>query len=219
MLHNSRIYIIISMLIELVTSLLAFYILYGENAMNTDSIAILVAVLGLIGTIAGGIIVAVVEIVKSKKQSGEIREDIGDVKADTADMKPRTGNIERNTEKIRDEVVEKLVPNIQTISSMASKVERIHSEVEYKKRIKSELSTVVQTKDYFVEGIENLYEKNGQLESENKELHYQLNQAQEQNQFLTDRISELEEENRELSKQLDDQTREHRQENQAPMLF
>lgn len=181
--------------------------------MDTSLVLALVAVgTALIGVFGTGI----AEILKSKKQSEEIRKDIGNVQEDTKDMRPRAKNIEVDTKKIRDEVVEKLVPSIQTISVMASKVEDVHKEVEYKNRIKSELSTDLKNKDYFVEGIEKLYEKNGQLESENRELRYQLNQAQEQNQRLSDKLSEV---NRELKKQLNDQNCDNHQANQGPVLF
>lgn len=209
MLHNSRICIIISTIVALAICLIAFDASNGGMDMDKGSIvAIIIAIVGLIGSVLG-------DLIQSKKQ-GDVTTK---VHGDTAEMKPQVKNIEKMSGKIPDDVVEKLAPNIQTISSMSSKVDEIYTEIEHRKRTRYELSTVVQTKEYFVEGIEQLYAKNGQLEGENRALRQQLRKAQEQNQFLSDKLSELSEVNCELNKQLNDQNRDNQQENQAPTLF
>lgn len=220
MLHDSRIYIIISTITGLAICLMAFNVANGGIDMDTSLVLSLVAVAtALIGVIGTGI----VEILKSKKQSGEIRDGIGKVKDDTEYMKPKTQNIEELTKKIRDEVVETLVPDMRKISdissSMSTEIRDIYSELDHQKRLKAEISSNVISKDRFVGGIEKLYEKNGQLEIENRELRYQLNQAQEQNQFLSDKINELNEVNRELSKQLNNPTQSNKKDIQTPILF
>lgn len=205
MLHNSRIYIIISTITALAIWLIAYNVYDGGIDMDKGSIvAIIIAIVGLIGSVLG-------DLIQSKKQ-GDVTTK---VHADTSEMKPQVTNIEKISEKIPDEVVEKLAPNIQTVSSISSKVDEIYTEVEHRKRTRYELSTVVQTKDYFVEGIEQLYAKNSQLEGENRALRQQLKQTQEQNQFLSDKLNELSEVNCELNKQFNNQNRD----NQAPTLF
>lgn len=205
MLHNSRIYIIVSTITALAIWLIAYNVYDGGIDMDKGSIvAIIIAIVGLIGSVLG-------DLIQSKKQ-GDVTTK---VHADTSEMKPQVTNIEKISEKIPDEVVEKLAPNIQTVSSMSSKVDEIYTEVEHRKRTRYELSTVVQTKDYFVEGIEQLYAKNSQLEGENRTLRQQLKQAQEQNQFLSDKLSELSKVNCELNKQFNNQNRD----NQAPTMF
>lgn len=178
--------------INILTTIIALIVLMlgaeGGNGLEgiiiTSAVAIGVAILGLIGSV-------IIAIIQSKKQ-GDVTLD---VKVDTSDMKPTVTNIREDTSKIRGEVVEKLVPNLQTISTMASKVDSIHSEVEYQKRLKSELSTGLSNKDYLVNGIEKLYERNGQLEKENRELRILLTDAQGQ-------VERLRAENAELQSQI-----------------
>ena len=196
MLHNSRIYIIISTLVALAICFMAFKVTDGGIDMDTSLVLALVAVgTALVGVVGMGI----AEILKSKKQSGEIRADVGNVKKDTEDIK--------------GEVDKKLVPNLQTISAMALKIDNLNFEVEHQKRIKADMSSNVMSKDNFVCGIEKLYETNGRLENENRELQYQLKQEQEKNQFLSAKISELNAENHKLCEQLRNQERDMQREN------
>lgn len=212
MLHNSNFYIIISTVTALAICIMASSADGGMGMDIASVVAIVVALIGLIGT-------TIKDLIQSRKQSESIKDGINDVNQDTKDMKPRTQSIEKSTEKIREVVTEKLMLDINRIPAMESKVDEIYTEVEHRKRTRADVSTNVKTKDYFVEGIEQLYAKNGQLESENRELRYQLNQAQEQNQFLSDKLSELNEVNHELTKQLNGQSQENQKGAQAPILF
>lgn len=183
MLRNTKICIIISTIAALIICIMSADG-GGINMDKTNAIAIVVALIGVLGSI-------VVDLIRSKRQSDKIKDGVNDISQDTKDIKPRTQNIEKNTEKIRDSVVEKLVPNLRVISAMSSKIDNIHSEVEYQKRIKSEISVNLTDKDYFVGGIENLYEKIGQLEHQNRELSRQLKKAQEKNRQLEIKIKQM----------------------------
>lgn len=84
------------------------------------------------------------------------------------------------------------------LSTLSNKIEDIHSEVEYQKRLKAELSASVQNRDYFLSGINKLYAVNARLQAENKELQLALQQEKEKNLFLTNQIEEWKEEYPEL---------------------
>lgn len=115
------------------------------------------------------------------------------MKADTSEMKPQVSNIDDNVKKVRDEVVERIVPGISNATKSGDKllsdVGKLVTELEFQKRLKSELSGTLTTPDYLLEGINSIYEDNASL-----------------NQTIKDkdrRITELSRVNRELSNRLE----------------
>lgn len=154
--------------------------------MDTAGIVtIVVAIIGLIGAV-------IREIVVSSKQG----HTITDIKSDTGDMKPMVDHIEKNTEKIKDEVAEKLVPNIATISQIQSQISDIHSDMEYKNRLKSETSEILGNKDYFLGGVENLFEENSRLQAENKLLRHTVECERQKTASMQQTIERLEMKNK-----------------------
>ena len=77
------------------------------------------------------------------------QNDVKEVKTDTTVLRPTS---EEDTKIICAKVTEDVVPRLQMLSTLSNKIEDIHSEVEYQKRLKAELSASVQNRDYFLSG-------------------------------------------------------------------
>ncbi|MDR1551037.1 MAG: hypothetical protein LBT06_20965 [Hungatella sp.] len=108
-------------------------------------------------------------------------------------MKPRVSNTDENVKKIRDEVIEKLVPGMKTTDQVGNNlldhVGKLVTELEFQKRLRSELSATLTTPDYLLEGINSIYQ-------ENAVLIQAIRMKEEQ-------IRDLSRRNRELGNQLD----------------
>lgn len=168
----------------------------GEKDMDVASaVGIIVALIGVLGA-------AVIDIIKSKKQGDEIKGGVSDIKTDTSAMKPKIDNIDENTKKVRDAVVEKLVPQVKDIAKMSDKIDCVHEDVKYRRRLKDEFSLGLTDKDYFTAGIEKLYERNGFLESENKQLKRKVYEQEEVNIKLQKENDDLRSRNDKLSQKL-----------------
>lgn len=158
-------------------------------------VAIAVSLIGLIGSVIALIIATV-------KDSSKVSS----VKEDTVIINPNVETIKNDVVKVKDKVVEKLVPVMQssekTANSINKKVDELYDEMNYHKRLQQELSGNIKQKDYFVDGIEQLYLANGQLAGENKHLRAQLQIAQEQYDNLNSKLNELKTENSILKNKL-----------------
>lgn len=135
----------------------------GQHVDIASIVAIVIALL----SIAGGIWI---QILQFKKDSGKI----ADVKSDTSEIKPKTANIDDNVKKIRDDVIEIIKPNIVNIAKSSDGINVLVNELEFQKRLKSEFSTNIENKDYFISGLEKLYEENAELKRKVKDLEYKL---------------------------------------------
>lgn len=178
-------------------------IMYFVEGNGID--ALVAALIGLIGAVISAVVTIVMDMRKSRRRSEVIvdeinrtQNDVKGIKTDTTVLRPTTENIREDTKIIRAKVTENVVPRLQALSTLSEKIEDIHSEVEYQKRLKAELPTSLQNRDYFLRGIDNLYAVNAQLQAENKELRLALQQEKEKNLFLTNQIEEWKEEYPEL---------------------
>ena len=196
--------IIIEWAIPLVSTCVALSItFFGGFPMETNgNIAIVVAIIGLIGVIIGGIIQAVISTKNAKHQGDEISKSVNEVKNDTTHLCPKTDNIDKNTEETNKVLTRDLMPNVKKVNSIYDIVDKINKEVEYQQRIKNDLSFSASGKDYFINGIDNLYKENARLNIELKKIHQELQLEQEQKirhentiKYQNNRIEELEKEN------------------------
>lgn len=175
---------------------LAVYSFLGGYKMDkgiiiTSAVAIVVAIISLIGTIISNTKALKRDTKNAFLQGDETRSAIKDVKADTSDVKPKIDNINKNTDKIRDEVVEKIIPSLTGFKEASAKINDIHKDMEYKQKLKNDVSPTLYDKDKFLTGIERLYEDNAKLVSENYNLKAQLTESEV-------RIKVLESENKQL---------------------
>lgn len=139
-------------------------------------VAIVVALLSVAGAIA-------VQIYQFKKDSNTI----GSVKADTNGMVPVIHNIEKNTEKARDEIVEKLVPNLTASENMAAGVQELLDEQRYQKRVKSEAT--VHEEDILIAGVKRVYEENARLADKVREQAIQISDLQHKYSVLQNQLN------------------------------
>ncbi|WP_097006830.1 hypothetical protein [Lacrimispora amygdalina] len=169
----------------------------GGKSTKMD-IAVIVAVIGVVGSllgVAGGIWS---QVVLFKKDSNKI----GEVKADTSEMKPQVSNIDDNVKKVRDEVVERIVPGISNATKSGDKlltdVGKLVAELEFQKRLKSELSGTLTTPDYLLEGINSIYEDNALLNRSIKDKERKIRELARENRDLSNRLEMAQKRIREL---------------------
>ena len=140
------------------------YILYyfglnkGGSNMDTGTIiGSVVAIFVALLSVAGGIWAQVVQF---KKDSGTMNS----IKSDTSEMKPTVHNIDENVKKVRDEVVETIVPKMTKLEGIDLLVE----DYKYREKIRLEKS-VNYNKDALKESIEVIFEENAKLTKALKE--------------------------------------------------
>ena len=159
-----------------------------REAIGMDTASIVAIVIALL-SVAGGVWV---QILQFKKDSSHI----GEVKSDTSLIKPQIATIDENTKKIRDEVIETLVPDMRmitgSVSEVSGKVFDLVADLEYRKRLQAEVAGSI-NKDYLLSGIEQVYKENAQLSQ-------MLQEQREQNQRLEWRNNQLENDNVQLKK-------------------
>lgn len=136
-------------------------------------IAIVVALLG----VAGGIWAQFVQFKKDAKRMDDINTHVGTVKADTSEMKPQVSTVDENVKKIRDEVVEKVVPNVGKLSGIDTLV-RVH---EIQEAIKRENSPNLYDKDTLKGTIDLVYTENAKLARENNEKNHRITELEIEN--------------------------------------
>ncbi len=127
-----------------------------------EMIALVVALISVAGAIW-------IQLIQFKKDSNKI----GDVKADTAELKPKTEQICRRVEKIEDRVVEHITPTLscleRTAESSSAGISELLEELHFQKRLKENI-TLSEEKEYFVGGVEKLFEENCKLQMRVREL-------------------------------------------------
>jgi uncharacterized protein YoxC len=154
----------------------------GGDRMSGNAIGIIVALIAVAGNL-------VVLYFQFKKDSNKI----GEVKSDTSGMKPQVSNIDENVKKVRDEVVERIVPGMSNVEKSGDKlltgVGKLVAELEFQKRLKSELSGTLATPEYLLEGINSIYEDNALLNRTIKEKERKLRELSRENRDLSNQLT------------------------------
>lgn len=145
-----------------------------------EVVAIVVAIIGA----ATGIWAQVVQF---KKDVSTIK----DIKVDTTEIKPTVNNVDANVKKIRDEVVEKIVPDMGKLKG----IDLLVDDYKYREKIRLEKSVNL-NKDIIKESIELIFEENARLTKALKE-------EQEANQMLRMENQRLRDEVRTYERELD----------------
>ncbi len=118
------------------------------DMQGSGAIAIFIALIGVVGGIWA-------QFVQFKRDSGKV----GEVKSDTSEMKPDVKNINENVKKVRDEVVEKIVPNLGKLEGITTLVDAYKVEQAIKERQSPNLTD----QDILVGSIKLIYDENSKL--------------------------------------------------------
>lgn len=159
--------------------------------MNTAGIiSLVVAIIGVAGALWA-------QVVQFKKDSGKMN----DIKADTGEMKPSVKNIDENVKIIQSDVIRRLIPKVDGIAGIGADTKVLIDELNYQKRLKEELSVKALNKDYFVNGINELYEENARLAAKLKAQVFVNQKLQMENAALKNENQDLKNELRNISPQ------------------
>lgn len=156
----------------------------GNGISIEGIIAIVVALIG----VAGGIWAQVVQFKKDAKRIDDVDKSIGGVKSDTSEIKPQVSTVNENVKKIRDEVVEKVVPRMGKLSGIDTLV-KAH---EIEQALKRENSPNIYDKDILKGTIDLVYTENARLSRENKEKNYRITELQIEKSALDDKCLQFE---------------------------
>lgn len=154
-----------------------------------EVIAIVVALI----SVAGGIWTQLVQF----KRDGKT---IGSIKADTSEMQPKVDIINKNIDKIKDDVMEKMVPTMDRLNRSSENssmgLRELVEDLHYKQRLKAETSVSVD-RDYLMADIDKLYTENARLVGQTKNLSVEIkrltaerNQLKKENQYLQQQLSQ-----------------------------
>lgn len=140
---------------------LAYSYMTEENikgALTMDkqgAIAIFVALI----SVAGGIWAQFVQFKRDSGKVDVVNNNVGGVKSDTSEMKPDVKNINENVKKVRDEVVEKIVPNLGKLEGITTLVDAYKVEQAIKERQSPNLTD----QDILIGSIKLIYDENSRL--------------------------------------------------------
>lgn len=148
----------------------------ASNMSTAEVIAICVALI----SVAGGIWAQVVQF---KKDSGTI----SNIKSDTSEIKPTVNNIDKNVEKVKDEVIEKVVPKMSRLEGIDLLVE----DYKYREKLKNEKS-VNCSKDILQGSIDLLFAENARLTNEVKVERERNFELEAENRILKDKLRSYE---------------------------
>lgn len=157
------------------------FLLWEDSDMNmTQWIALIVALV----TVAGTLIAAFWQL----KRDGKT---IDGISSDTSHMKPQIDQIGKNTERVKDIVIERIQPAMASIEHSGSKIDFIAGEIEYQKRLKKDLSPEFQNRDRILAEIQAVYAKNAALNQQNIDFQNRNLNLMRQNEQLRAQISQL----------------------------
>ncbi len=186
---------------------LAVYSFLGGHKMDkgtiiTSVVAIVVAIISLIGTIISNTKALKRDTKNASLQGDETRSAIKDVKADTSDAKPKIDNILEHSKETNEIVTRKFEPRLKEFEVVSAKINDIHKDIEYKQKLKNDVSPTLYDKDRFLGGIEKLYEENAKLTNENRNLKVELTDKELKLKSLEAELKVVREENKQLRTQL-----------------
>ncbi|MBQ9229224.1 MAG: hypothetical protein IJ168_10405 [Eubacterium sp.] len=163
--------------------------------LTTEIVSLIVAIIGVIGVILA-------DVIRSSKQGKAIDDKVNSVKGDTGTMAPKIDNINDNSRKVRDVLLERLLPTIESEKHgntiMSSQLQELYDDMKYHKELKKELIDNGKSKDYFIDGINVLYQQNELLSAENRDLRCDIAEKRETIAALELKIENLQTENRDL---------------------
>lgn len=157
--------VIISMVIaEIILLLSSDPDIIQEETIIVDAgmIALIVAVIG----VAGGIWAQLVQFKRDSNRLNGFGRNIVDVKSDTDIMKPEISHIDENVKKIRDKVIENIVPDLAKLDGVTTLVDAYKVDKALKERYSPALTNI----DVLKGSIELVYERNSVLEAKCNEL-------------------------------------------------
>ena len=94
----------------------AFFIIYGGNGNMND-----MAILGIVGTVIGILVTMLVELVKTFRDGGILK----DTKKDTADMKPKVDDIKAGVDSTNMILLDAVKPALQNVNEQTKKIDNI----------------------------------------------------------------------------------------------
>ena len=151
-----------------------------EDTMEGTTIGVGVAIVVAVIGAAAGIWTQILQFKNNRPLGEHIEQTTESVKQDTVEIKPIIVNTNENVKKIRDDVVEKLVPHMRRLDG----VDQLVEEMRYQKRVKEDSSRALVNQDDIVNGIARLYEINARL-------NVQLSEATRREQELTQEVQNL----------------------------
>lgn len=174
--------LIIMGLIESYVYILYYFVL-NKGGMNMDTGTIIGSAVAIVIALVGAASGIWAQFVLFKKDSGTMNS----IKSDTSEMKPTVNNIDENVKKVRDEVVEAIVPKMTKLEGIDLLVE----DYKYREKIRLEKS-VNYNKDVLKESIEVIFEENAKLTKALKEKEELNEYLVVENQRLKEKVKSYE---------------------------
>lgn len=150
-----------------------------------------VAIIGAFATIGAAVITGVIALVGQWRQAKRDGKAIDKINSDTSEMKPTVHKIDDNTSKIRDIVIESVVPSMVDVRNRNSKIDFIAGELEYQKRLQQDLPKDNRNRDTVLAEIRSVYERNAALSVQHAEAQHRISSLTAENAVLRSKIAEL----------------------------
>lgn len=164
-------------------------------------IAIAVALLG----VAGGIWAQVYQFRKDAQRIDSVNQVANTIKHDTTKMEPAVERIEGTTNKMEEQMLGTILPQLSNFKDKLGRLEGginvVVKKVEVEKEIQNRVSATIENPDYIKGAVDSIYNENARLNIEirnvteqNKILNFENIKLKQENQKLRERLQERENE-------------------------
>ncbi len=153
----------------------AFFITYGGDGNMND-----MAILGIVGTVIGILVTMLVELVKTFRDGGILK----DTKKDTADMKPKVDDIKAGVDSTNMILLDAVKPAIQNVNEQTKKIDNIVNTMSrFDGMVQSSKGNVMRP-DEMLAHMKAVYDERYELLKENQSLKVELLQISAENRQL-----------------------------------
>lgn len=145
--------------------------------------------------VASGIWMQIIQFKKDGQRIDGVNKTTADVKSDTSEIKPKVSNIEELSKQISHDIVRTILPQMNHVGRIEESVGKLLEGYLVEKEMKSRVSASVSNPDYFLGGIQTLYEINAGYNQQIQKLTNDNRFLQNENEGLRKEVERLRKEN------------------------
>lgn len=184
----------ISFIIITISILLAEIVLIGGSDMGVGEwIAIIIALIG----IAGGIWTQVIQFKKDAQRIDGVNQTANSVKEDTIKIEPSVARIEKNTDTMKDRMLEDIIPGMKIINKIEGGMDTLIKNAEFEEKLRKDVTNAVTDPGIIKSAVDVIYEENAKLNkrvaalnSQNIILQNENNRLRRENSLLKNMVRE-----------------------------
>lgn len=156
----------ISFIIIAISTIIAEMFIWRENNMSKNTIAIVVALIGVIGSIWSQII----QFRKDAQRIDDVNKTSASVKQDTIKMEPSVTRIENNTDAMKERMLEDILPQLKAFEGKMNRFEGgldiLVKNAEFEEKIRGKVTNTATDPTFIKGAVDVIYEENARLNNQ-----------------------------------------------------